>query len=167
MLCLVTQCPTLCDPTDCSPPGSSVHGASPGKNTGVGCHALLQRIFPIQRSNPGLPHCRQILYHLSYQGSPRILAWVAYPFSRGLDLGIKLGSPSLQVDSLPAELPGKPQSSHCTSLSMQLFFIVEKLLLQFLDCIPGKNYSGANCRSFEDANKNSQRIEINGIIGKC
>ena len=124
-------------------------------------------IFLIQGLNPGLPHCRQILYHLSYQGSPRILAWVAYPFSRGLDLGIKLGSPSLQVDSLPAELPGKPQSSHCTSLSMQLFFIVEKLLLQFLDCIPGKNYSGANCRSFEDANKNSQRIEINGIIGKC
>ena len=134
MLCLVAQCLTLYDPTDYSPPGSSFHVASPGKNTGVGCHALLQRIFPIQRSNPGLPHCREILYHLSYQGSPRILEWVAYPFSRGPDLGIKPGSPSLQVDSLPAELPGKPQSSHCTSLSMQLFFIVEKLLLQFLDC---------------------------------
>ena len=37
---------------DCSPPGSSVHGDSPGKNTGVGCHALLQGIFPIQGSNP-------------------------------------------------------------------------------------------------------------------
>ena len=128
---------------------------------------LLQGIFPTQGLKPDLLHCRQILYHLSYQGSPRILAWVAYPFSRGPDLGIELGSPSLQVDSLTAELPGKPQSSHCTSLSMQLFFIVEKLLLQFLDCIPGKNYSGTNCRSFEDANKNSQRIEINGIIGKC
>ena len=44
VLCLAAQsCPTLCDPMDCSPPGSSVHGASPGKNTGVGCHALLQR----------------------------------------------------------------------------------------------------------------------------
>ena len=44
--CLVTQsCPTLCDPMDCSPPGSSVHGESPGKNTGVGCHALLQGIL--------------------------------------------------------------------------------------------------------------------------
>ena len=43
---------------------------SPGKHTRVGCHALLQRIFPTQRSNPGLPHCRQILYQLSYQGSP-------------------------------------------------------------------------------------------------
>ena len=43
---------------------------SPGKNTGVGCHALFQGIFPTQGSNPDLPHCRQILNHLSHQGSP-------------------------------------------------------------------------------------------------
>ena len=43
---------------------------TPGKNTGVGCHSLLQGIFPTQESNPGLPHCRQILHHLSHQGSP-------------------------------------------------------------------------------------------------
>ena len=61
------------------PPGFSVHG----ENAGVGCHALLQGIFPTQGSNPGLPHCRQIVYHLSHQGSPRILEWAAYPFSRG------------------------------------------------------------------------------------
>ena len=42
---------------------------SPGQNTGVGSHSLLQVIFPSQGSNPGLLHCRQILYHLSYQGS--------------------------------------------------------------------------------------------------
>ena len=78
---LVTQsCLTLCD---CSPPDSSVHEDSPGKNTGVGCHALLQGIFPTQGSNPGLPHCRWILYHLSQQRSSRILEWVAYLFSRG------------------------------------------------------------------------------------
>ena len=59
------------------------HGNSPGKNIGVGCYALLQGIFLTQGSNPGLPHCRQILYHLSHQGSPRILEWVAYPFSGG------------------------------------------------------------------------------------
>ena len=53
----------LWDPMDCSLPSSSVHGDSPGKNTGVGCHALLQGIFPMQGSNPGLPHCRWILYH--------------------------------------------------------------------------------------------------------
>jgi len=41
-----------------------------GKNAGVGCHTLLQGIFPTQGLNPGLPHCRQILYHLSDQGSP-------------------------------------------------------------------------------------------------
>ena len=55
----VTQsCPTLCIPMDCIPPGSSVHG--------VGCSSLLQG------SNPGVLHCRQILYHLSHKGSPSI-----------------------------------------------------------------------------------------------
>ena len=80
MLCLVTQsCLTLYDPMDCSPPGSSVHGDSSGKDTGVD----IQGIFPTQGSNPGLPHCRRILYWLSHQGSPKILEWAAYPFSRG------------------------------------------------------------------------------------
>ena len=54
-------CPTLCDPVDCSPPGSSVHGILPCKSTGVSCYFLLQEIFPTQRSNPDLPHCRQTL----------------------------------------------------------------------------------------------------------
>ena len=72
MLYLVTQsCPTLCDPVDCSLPGSSVHGDSPGKNTGVGCHALLQGIFPTQGSNPGLPHCRWILLLSEPPGKPK------------------------------------------------------------------------------------------------
>ena len=90
VLCLVAQlCLTLCEAMDCSPPGSSVHGDSPGKNTGVGCHALLQGIFPTHwvfpthGLNPGLLYCRQILYCLIHQESPRILEWVAYPFSRG------------------------------------------------------------------------------------
>ena len=56
---------------------------SPGQNTGVGSLSLLQGIFPTQGSNPGLLHCRQILYQLSHKGSQRILEWVAYPFSRG------------------------------------------------------------------------------------
>ena len=54
---------------------------SPGQNTGVGSLSLLQRIFPTQVSNPGLPHCSRILYQLSHKESPRILEWVAYPFS--------------------------------------------------------------------------------------
>ena len=59
-------CPTLCNPMGCSPPGSS---GSSVKNTGVGSHSLLQRIFLTQGSNLGLLHCRQILYCLSHQGN--------------------------------------------------------------------------------------------------
>ena len=54
---------------------------SPGQNTGVGSLSLLQGIFPTQGSNPGLLHCRLILYQMSHKESPRILEWVAYPFS--------------------------------------------------------------------------------------
>ena len=72
------SCPTLCDPVDYiySP------WNSPGQNTGVGSLSLLQGIFPTQGLNPGLPHCRQILYPLSHKGSPTILEWVACPFFR-------------------------------------------------------------------------------------
>ena len=63
------SCLTLCNPMECGLPGSSVHEDSPGKNTGVGCHFLLQEIFPTQGSNPGLLHCRQMLYCLSHQGN--------------------------------------------------------------------------------------------------
>ena len=57
------------EPMDSSLPGSSCPWDSPGKKTGVGCHSLLQEIFLTWGSNPGLFHCRQILYHLSHQGS--------------------------------------------------------------------------------------------------
>ena len=56
---------------------------SPGQKTRVGSLSLLQGIFPAQGSNPGLLHCRRILYQLSHQESPWILEWVAYPFARG------------------------------------------------------------------------------------
>ena len=56
---------------------------SPSQNTGVDSCSLLQGIFPTQGWNPALPHCRWILYQLSHQGSPRILEWVAIPFSSG------------------------------------------------------------------------------------
>ena len=61
-VCVVQSCPALCSPVDYSPPDFS-----PGKNTGVDCHSLLQGIFPTQESNPDLLHCRQIPYHLSYR----------------------------------------------------------------------------------------------------
>ena len=104
----VTQsCQTLCNPHGLYSPWNS-----PGQNTGVGSLSLLQGIFPTQGSNPGLLHCRQIFYQLSHKGSPRILEWVAYPFSRGLsNPGIKPGSPALQVDSLPTEISGNGSSN--------------------------------------------------------
>jgi len=72
----------------------------------VGSLFLLQGIFPTQRSNPVLLHCRWVLYQLSHKGNPRILEWVAIPSPA--DLGIEPGSPALQVGSLPIELSGKP-----------------------------------------------------------
>ena len=71
VLCLVAPLGlTLCDPMDCTLPGSSVRGDSPGKNTEVGCLTRLHRIFPTQESNWGLLHCRRILFQLDYQGIP-------------------------------------------------------------------------------------------------
>jgi len=73
----------LCHLMYCGPPSSTIHGDPLCKNNEVSCHALLWGIFPTQGSNSGLPYSGQILYHLSHQGSPRILEWVVYPFSRG------------------------------------------------------------------------------------
>ena len=64
---------------------------SPDQNTGVGSLSLLQGIFPAKGSNPGLPHCRQILYQLSHKGSPRILELVTYPFSSRLTQELNQG----------------------------------------------------------------------------
>ena len=88
LYCLAQSCLTLCKFIDCSPPGSSVHGDSPGKNTGVGCHAFLQHNLPQLGIKPRSPEFQAD----SVPGS-----------------GIEPGSPTLQADSLPEELPGKPR----------------------------------------------------------
>ena len=62
---VIQLCLMLCNPMD----GSLCPWNSPGKNTGVGCHSLLQGVFPTQGSNPGFLHCKQILYCLSHQAS--------------------------------------------------------------------------------------------------
>ena len=91
---------------------------SPGQNTGVGSLFLLQGIFPTQEQNPGLPHCRQILYQLSHQGSPRILEWIPIPSLGDLpDPGVELESPLLQANSLPTVLLGKPKKVYSTLYS--------------------------------------------------
>ena len=83
---LVTwSCLTLCNPMDCSPPDFSVPGIL--KNTGVGCHSLLQEIFPTQKWNPGLPHCRHFLYHLSHQGHSNQL-YSSIKFKKNLFLSV-------------------------------------------------------------------------------
>ena len=77
------SCPTLWDPMDYSVPGSSVHGDSLDKNTGVGCHFLLQGIFLTQDQTLVSCTAGGFFNRLSYEGSPRMLEWVAVPSSRG------------------------------------------------------------------------------------
>ena len=96
VLCLVSQsCPTLCDPMDYRPPRRLCPWGSLGKNTGVGCHALLQGIFSTQGSNPGLLHCRWNLYRLSHQF--RQLPAFQHPVPS--HMGIGLGSSTARADS--------------------------------------------------------------------
>ena len=80
----VTQsCPTLCNPMDYIAHRAPLSMGFSSQEYWGGWPCLLKGIFPTQGSNPCLLHCRLILCQLSHQGNPRILAWVAYPFSRG------------------------------------------------------------------------------------
>ena len=121
---------------------------SPGQNTGVGRHSLLQGIFPTQGSYPGLPHCRWILYQLSHKGSPRKLEWVVYPFSSGSSWPRnQTGSTALQMDSLPTEICGKPVVSN----SVQPYELQPARLLCPWD-YPGKD-TGMGCHFLFHQNK--------------
>ena len=97
---------------------------APGQNTGVGSLSLLQEIFPTQGSNPGLPHCRRILYQLSHQRSPRMLEWVAYPFSSGSSQPRNQTGVSCIAGSLQGELQGKPM---VYSVWTQMFFLIVQM----------------------------------------
>ena len=108
------SCPTLCDPMNCGPPGISVHGNSPGKNTGVGCHALLQGIFLTQGSKPGLPHCRQILYHLSHERSPNKLSSIKTNLNRNRKKWCEIRRKTIFQSQISLSLS--------RSLSLSLFF---------------------------------------------
>jgi len=92
---------------DCNLPGSSVHGSIQARILEWVAYSLLQGIFPTQELNPGIPHCRWILYNMSHQGSPRILEWSIHSPAYLPNPGIELEAPALQADSLLAELPGK------------------------------------------------------------
>ena len=94
------SCLTLCNLMDCSLPGSSVHGDSPGKNTGVGSLALLQGIFPTQELNLGLLYCRWILYHLSHQGNSPLTKETGKMENRIVYNLFQLSIPSLEIGEL-------------------------------------------------------------------
>ena len=113
MLCLVSEsCLTLHQPVDCSPPGSSVHGDSPGKNTGVGCHEP-SRGSSQPRDRIQVSHIAGRFFTIWVTREAQE-CWSGQPIPSSRDLPkpvIQPWSPSLQVDSLPAELPGKPEKS--------------------------------------------------------
>ena len=111
---LVPQsCPTLCDPMDDSPPGSSVHGESPSKNSRVGCHALLLHGIFQPGIEPRFPTLQADSFLSEPPGKPKNTAVGSLSFFQGIFLtqGLKPGSPAFQEDSLPVELPGKPWNS--------------------------------------------------------
>ena len=111
------SCPTLCNSMDYSP------WNSPGQNAGVGSLSLLQGIFPTQGSNPGLPHCRWIIYQLSHEGSPTTLEWVASIFSSESSWPRnRTGSPALQADSSPSELSEKQVLLNLIILKLKIIF---------------------------------------------
>ena len=84
---VVQLCLTLCNSMDCMQPARFLcPWNSPGKNTGVGCHSLLQGIFSTQGSNPDLTHCKQILYLLSHQGSSLNMVLVLKLLKRQLEM---------------------------------------------------------------------------------
>ena len=124
---------TLCDPRDCSPTPPSrllCPWASPGKNTGVGCHALLQGIFPTQDSNMHLLHCRQILYPMSHPGSPLT------PWKLGNDHATSFDcTKSLKVwCSFPYSLPVSLCSWRCHRNEAHEWWVIMRAALDTLHC---------------------------------
>ena len=119
--------PTLCDSTDCSPPGSSVHGDSPGKNTGVSCHALLTGIFLTWGLNSSLSrllHWQAGSSPLAPPGKPLLAGipsalcgrvgwepseWVCLPLKGAEELAQSRVGLHLSQVALPVKTPGPSQ----------------------------------------------------------
>ena len=100
--CSVSQSyPTLCDPLDCSPPDSSIHGIFQAR--------ILEWVAMSSSQPRDWTHVSCIAGCLRHQDSPRILEWVAYPFSRGTSWPRnQTGVSCIASRFLPAELPRKP-----------------------------------------------------------
>ena len=105
------------DPMVCSPPGSSVHGDSPEKNTRVGCHAFLQTIFPTRDQTQVSRIAGR--FFTSWATREAQECWSGQPTSSPgdpPDRGIEPGSLALQADFIPAQLPGKPNTVNTQQL---------------------------------------------------
>ena len=144
------SCPTLCIPMDCSLPGSSSRGYSRHEYC-VDCHSLLQRIFPTQRLNLGLLHCRQILYHLSYRED---LSSLKRPFNKNEILSILL-----ENIYHPTDLTKKVED-HIQTVSLRNALGKQELTCLWLVCCPlsaelpctsgsgpGRNAARSGCRA--------------------
>ena len=116
------SCPTPSDPMDCSLPGSSVPGIFPGKSTGVGCHFLLQGIFLTQGLSPGLLHCMQMLYSLTYQFSGSVMSNSLRPHR-------------LQHARLPCPSPTPRAYSNSCPLSRQCHPTISSSVIPFSSCL--------------------------------
>ena len=120
---------------DCNLPCTSFHGDSPSNNTGVGSHALLQGTFSTQGSNPGLPHCRWILYHLNFQGSPRIVHFM----SLNKFIMIRIHHYSITQSSFPTKNHWKSSVLHLLiplspNIWKPVIFFTVLIVLPFPEC---------------------------------
>ena len=118
-------CPTLCNLVDCSPPGSSVHGNFPGKNTGVGCHFQLQGIFPTQ----GLNLCLLHLLHWQVDSLP-----LEPPLMENILLRLKLNT----VQCL----------SYTSNIKIEAFLLYSSI--QLVERKKKKKHLAANTRDVRD-----------------
>ena len=111
---------------DCCPPGSSIHGVLQARTLEwVAMPCPPPSVLPNAGIKSGLPHCRQILYHLNHQGSPKILQWVAYSFSR-----ISF-QPRNWAKVSCAELPGNPTHIFISSpVVWHMTELIAQLLLE-------------------------------------
>ena len=128
--------------------------------------SLHKGILPTHGLNPGLPHCRWILYQLNHKGSPRILDWEAYPFSSGSSQPMnQTRSSALHADSLPTELSGKPLLWKAVTIS----FNKSVLFWPFLEyniCCSDSLIQNSSSSHFEFGNTISS-VQFSSVAQSC
>ena len=150
-MCAQSQsCLTLCNPMDCSPPGFSVHGDSPGKNTGVGCHACpLPGDLPNPRIEPRSLALQVDSLPSEPPGKPKNTGVGSLVPSPGNHPDPEI-EPALQADFLPAKLPRKPCGNPYNVLGSFYWTIVALQSCVSFYCTKGISYMYTYIRSFLD-----------------